>query len=173
MNDLLRALADADRAVEAPVRVEVAVRAEFRRQARRRRMKRRMALFAATGAMAAALMIVAGSRTETRPVTRPAPAPVVMAARQAPAIETARPVRHRKTRKTTAHPRLATDFVPLPYGDSLTPFEKSRLVRIRLPRQELEIAGFPPYPASAGDFIDADVLLGEDGLARAIRLIRE
>lgn len=171
MNDLLRALADADRAVEAPARVEAAVRAEFRGQARRRRMKRRMALFAATGAMAAALMIA--SRTERRPVTRQTPAPVVAAARQQPAIEAARPVRHRKARKTTAHPRVATEFVPLPYGDTLTPFEKSRLVRIRLPRQALEIAGFPPHPTGAGDFIDADVLLGEDGLARAIRLIRE
>jgi hypothetical protein len=49
-----------------------------------------------------------------------------------------------------------------------------RLARVRLPDQAVRTLGLDaraPLPGVDG-FVEADVLLGEDGLARAIRFVR-
>lgn len=64
-----------------------------------------------------------------------------------------------------------SEFVPL-VGEGAPPLASGQLVRVELPRSALASLGLPLGPVGAGERIKADVLLGDDGLARAIRLVR-
>lgn len=66
---------------------------------------------------------------------------------------------------------VATEFLPLSYGEPVSPVESGQLVRVRLPRTTLLTFGFPMSEERAPEPIKADVLLGEDGKARAIRFV--
>jgi hypothetical protein len=63
-----------------------------------------------------------------------------------------------------------TAFVVLPGADALPRLESGRVIRIEIPESELTAVGLWP-PAHAGA-VQADVLVGQDGLARAIRLVQ-
>jgi hypothetical protein len=64
---------------------------------------------------------------------------------------------------------VVTDFVPLTYGwTSAAP--EARLVRVRLPSTALLYFGLPAAAGSA--LVEADLVLGEDGLAHAVRFVR-
>jgi hypothetical protein len=67
---------------------------------------------------------------------------------------------------------VTTDFIPLMQGGRFTQGEGGHLVRVELPRSALERFGLPINAERAGGRVKADVLLGEDGLARAIRFVR-
>jgi hypothetical protein len=67
---------------------------------------------------------------------------------------------------------IATDFIPLTYGGNLNGMDSGRVVRVELPRTALARFGFPLNTERAGEPVKADVLLGEDGLAQAIRFVR-
>jgi hypothetical protein len=67
---------------------------------------------------------------------------------------------------------IATDFIPLMQGGRFTQGEEGHLVRVELPRSALASFGLPVNAERAGGRVKADVLLGEDGLARAIRFVR-
>jgi hypothetical protein len=80
----------------------------------------------------------------------------------------------RPTVPTVAEQRdVVTDFVPLRYGPALLSDESAHLVRIRLPETEVARFGIPVVAAARGRLIDADVLIGEDGTPRAIRLVQQ
>jgi len=66
---------------------------------------------------------------------------------------------------------VATDFLPLPY--SHVPMNMGSTVRIEVPATALTSFGLAPIDFRQGDGpVHADVLIGEDGLARAIRFVR-
>ena len=67
----------------------------------------------------------------------------------------------------------ATDFLPLVAGSSVSaPLESGQLVRVSLPRTALASLGLPwNVERSGSEQIKADVLLGADGTAHAIRFI--
>jgi hypothetical protein len=65
---------------------------------------------------------------------------------------------------------VVTDFVPLTYGGWTSAATGARLVRVRLPATALLYFGLPP--AAGTTSVDADVVLGEDGLAHAVRFVR-
>ncbi|MBO0799314.1 MAG: hypothetical protein J2P31_10890, partial [Blastocatellia bacterium] len=67
---------------------------------------------------------------------------------------------------------VATDFIPLTYGESLKPIEEGELIRVRMPRSALLQFGLPMNVERAGVPVKADLLVGEDGLAHAIRFVR-
>jgi hypothetical protein len=64
----------------------------------------------------------------------------------------------------------ASEFVPWPGAASLPPFESGQLVRTELPASVLPLLGIRPARAAVGNRVVADVLVGQDGLARAVRL---
>jgi hypothetical protein len=67
---------------------------------------------------------------------------------------------------------VATEFMPLSYGEPFSPsLQGGQLVRVQLPRTTLLSFGFPMSAERAPEPIKADVLLGEDGMARAIRFV--
>jgi hypothetical protein len=64
-----------------------------------------------------------------------------------------------------------TDFVAWPGAAAWPPFESGELIRIDLPIDAVARIGFAPLDSDA-TVVQADVLIGQDGFARAIRLVR-
>ena len=63
-----------------------------------------------------------------------------------------------------------TDFIPIIYDPD--PIVRGHIVRIRLPRSALTAFGLPWNEENAEETIRADVVLGEDGMARAVRFVK-
>jgi hypothetical protein len=66
---------------------------------------------------------------------------------------------------------FVTPFFPVMQGGELIPLEGGQFVRVRMPRSNLIPLGIPIDQGRASETIKADVLLSNDGLARAIRLV--
>lgn len=71
-----------------------------------------------------------------------------------------------------ADSEIVTDFMPLTYGAAMSANEGGQLVRVELPRSALVSMGLPMNAELSNERVKADVLLGQDGLARAIRFVR-
>lgn len=67
---------------------------------------------------------------------------------------------------------ITTAFVPLGYGSALDLQDGGQMVRVELPRSVLARFGLPMNMNRANEKIKADVLVGADGLARAIRFVQ-
>jgi hypothetical protein len=72
---------------------------------------------------------------------------------------------------TDSQQEVATEFIPLMQGAHYAQAEGGHLVRVELPRSALASFGLPVNTESGGR-VKADVWLGDDGLARAIRFVR-
>jgi hypothetical protein len=66
----------------------------------------------------------------------------------------------------------ATDFVPISYGGVQKPMESGEVIRMEMPRSALIAFGLPVNVDRADTPVKAELLLGEDGMARAIRFLR-
>jgi hypothetical protein len=67
---------------------------------------------------------------------------------------------------------VVTPFFPLPFSDAALPLDDASVIRVDLPRSALELTGLPVEEDRRNERIRADLVLGADGLARAIRFIR-
>lgn len=144
----LRAVAIDDAARAAPSSVEERLRAEVRSIAARRR-RRHVAAYAV-----AAVMLIAAAVPVWR-MTRPH-APAGPPADSAAAVG-----------------EISTAFLPLTY--SSVPITNGQLVRLEVPRAALASFGLAPIEfldARPAGTVTADVIVGEDGLARAVRFVR-
>ena len=63
-----------------------------------------------------------------------------------------------------------TDFFPL--MDSAPPLERGQMLRVQLPAAAMQTVGLPVREDHLTDPIQADVLVGEEGIPRAIRFVR-
>jgi hypothetical protein len=127
-----------------------------------------------TGAVAASIAVFAR-------IPRPAGPLEWIAVRSAPpAIAWVKPqVRpkpvariHKPARRPPADQMASAEFVPLPYGDDALVGESTTIVRVELPRSALRMAGFSVAQERANERVQADVVLGADGLAHAVRFVR-
>jgi len=75
-------------------------------------------------------------------------------------------------RKTPAREPILTPFVALPGADMLAPVEDERIVRVQMERGMLRELGFLNIEARDQSLVQADFVLGQDGLARAVRFVR-
>jgi hypothetical protein len=155
LTDALRAIG---REIPAPVSAQVEARllAEFRSSRRERRPSR--SAFGLGLAMAATLVgaiavpvwsVMVRGRLPERP-SAGAPAP-------------------------TGQSAVATAFLPLMYSG--VPAGDVQVIRLRVPRPALASFGLAPMEVRGGSdgsagTVLADVLVGEDGLARAVRFVR-
>ena len=185
----LRALASAMTSCEASKAVEAALLDRFAelnpaasRVARRRR--RGVLEWAAMAAAIAALTSgIAwweiernGHLQEASAPARPVPSPATEAPLgSAPAAVHAAVDRPRANRPATksAKPRppAARPFVALPGAAGLPDFESGEIVRFDIPVTALPNYGVEIPPDAATPAIQADLLIGQDGRARAIRLV--
>jgi hypothetical protein len=65
---------------------------------------------------------------------------------------------------------LYTDFFPLTTV-ALDRHEPAQVVRIRLPRREMRRFGLPVSEELERSPVEADVVIGQDGIARAVRFV--
>jgi hypothetical protein len=68
---------------------------------------------------------------------------------------------------------VATDFFPLTSGNELKAMESGQLVRVLLPRNALASFGLPVNQDRMDKPVTAQVLIGQDGVAHAIRFLSE
>ena len=69
-------------------------------------------------------------------------------------------------------PQLRSEFVPLYYGGDPQLLGAGQIWRVEMPRGALQSVGVPVVEESRAGRIQVDILLGEDGIARAIRLVQ-
>jgi hypothetical protein len=67
---------------------------------------------------------------------------------------------------------VATQFMPLSYAGPINPQDGGQLVRVELSRVAMLSMGLPVNMDRYSERVKADVLLGADGLARAIRFVQ-
>ncbi|MGH9752065.1 MAG: hypothetical protein ACREA2_04720 [Blastocatellia bacterium] len=65
-----------------------------------------------------------------------------------------------------------TDFFPLTYGGDQKSMQSGEVIRVQMPRSALIAFGLPVNIERADVPVEADLLIGEDGLTRAIRFVR-
>lgn len=187
----LQALARADRNLQAPAYCEARLLEAFRAAQRGRH---RPQAWAGWMAAAAALILAAGAGLRWRPASssaRRAPeraavsvsAPPSSPAQLPPALTAPPPsrsapvspgLRAAGTGKAVAADGPAeelADFIPLPYVDQDAPLGSGEVVRIRLSEADLGLLGVPVSEDAGGRSLTADVVIGEDGVARAIRFV--
>lgn len=114
----------------------------------------------------------------------PAPKPsVVLAPRKSqrrlkPSIRLSRANVAKRSQKSLppavspATQEVVTHFVSLGYGNTLDLQDGGQMVRVQLPRSALARFGLPMNMNRADERITADVLVGADGVARAIRFVQ-
>jgi hypothetical protein len=121
-----------------------------------------------------ALVADAGSAFAISPATvsgaMPVKSNVAQAAASRPRPSTKRPVKPETD--SAANTEIATDFLPMGYGSTTNLQEGGQMVRVELPRSAMASFGLPVNMDRANEKVKADVLLGVDGLAHAIRFVR-
>jgi len=168
----LDALAKADEGMEVSPQLELRLRTAFRKKYRRRVWPYTAFVLAA----AAALVVFLALKPKPQNVPShaaiiTAPAPVVQPRAEAPVVDP-QPVRaavHR-ARRPAQPQEIMTDFFPLMAAPP--PFDRGEIVRVALPAAAMRTVGLPVDETRLADRVQADVLVGEEGLARAIRFVR-
>jgi hypothetical protein len=215
--EVLKTLAEHDRASEAPAGVEARLRQAFRRdRAKLRRRVRAIWLGAAAAVVVTAGLAILSSRgqnatppgrgnvlgsvkvednspaaansgseapsllTAQRAIPaarRISPAVAAVASgekRSRPIVGTsgpAIPARPSAIARPPAVEETVTEFFPL--IDPEPPFERGEILRVNLPASAMRFVGLPVREERLDDRVQADVLVGEEGLPRAIRFVRD
>jgi hypothetical protein len=65
-----------------------------------------------------------------------------------------------------------TDYIPLTYMSRSTAIESGQVMRVRVPLSTFISLGVPINAQRAGELVNAEVVVGDDGVQRAIRLLR-
>ena len=66
-----------------------------------------------------------------------------------------------------------TDYIPLTYLADATAVESGTVLRVELPPSALIAVGLPAPVERADSRVKADVVVGDDGVARAVRFVRQ
>ena len=173
----MEVLAERTAVVSAPVSVEQAVLAEL--NAVREPVRRRWIYWGAGAALAASVAMAWWMGSAPAPkkmeahVTPAPPAAVVKVQAPAPGeiASAAPPVKPAPKRRAKPAPKPEEPFVAIPYTLPLDPYERASVVRMDLPVTALIAAGLPVGAADPTGQVRTDVLVGQDGRARAVRLV--
>jgi len=162
----LRAAAEQWREWDAPERVEACLRAAFRSQRARQARPHRVWLPVLTWASAAAVLIVLalltirGREPVAPPRAEPTPRPAVQLAGL-------------PTDWAGDEDAAREDFIPLPNAEQVGESDDLNVVRVEVPRSAMLAVGLPVSADRASELVEADVMLGPDGIARAVRFVDE
>ncbi len=166
----LKALAAQTDNAAAPEWMEGSLLAAFRQQAATPRVTAvRYWAFAAVAAAVVSAVLLAVWSTRATPAP-PAPRAFVKSVPppSAPAPAPA-PVRRKAVRRPASR-EVVTDFIPVLYRDPSV-MESGYIVRVQMPRSALASFGLPMNEERAAEKVRADLLVGQDGLTRAIRFV--
>lgn len=185
----LRTLAENDRERKASPEVEARLVGAFHlrhaRHARRVRLIRRGTLWAGIATLAAGLVIalLLGPNRTPRPVVSAAPVVSLVpeTARPAPEVEPTprvaqaprklapKAVALQRSERQPEPREVVTDFFPL--MNPSPSFERGQMLRVQLPAAAMQTVGLPVREEHLDDLVQADVLVGEEGMPRAIRFV--
>ncbi len=184
----LRLLASNAAGADAPARVEEFLRREMRQRhaavAMRSPRATRWAIGGIAGLAAAALLSIALLKPEIlqwkranspggTPSSAGAPAQSPQAAAQvASAATNADTSADTSAATQDADAEYATSYVSLPSADGAAVSEDQTIVRVSLPLSALASFGLPVSSDGRDANVLADFVLGEDGMPRAVRLVR-
>ena len=146
LTSAMRRLAEESALQQLPPQVEAALLAEFEREWRR---KRRLPVMIA-GAIAASILTFMA--LEHPPFDQHAAPASPVGIELAPVAQEA-------------------PFVPIPYLAPPAPYERIEVVRMQVPVAALIAAGVPVRTADPGGRVEAEVMIGQDGRAHAVRLV--
>lgn len=184
----LRALGEETLEARAPARVEMRLRQEFRTQ-HRTMVARRAAVVAAWALAAAAILVGAistwnwerarrevASRHEVAVPSAPVQAPATRSENiSASAKENEVPAAQKKPSKNVHRAAASADdaskFTLLP-GSLPAETDEAAIVRVRVQRGALGALGLPVNVERANEWIQVDLLVGNDGRPQAVRLAR-
>jgi hypothetical protein len=166
----LRAAAAEWRAMEAPAHVEDGLVAAFRSRLAVPSRPHRIWLPVLTWASAAVVLVtlalfVVRGRPPVSP-RRTLPRAVELAA-------VAAPFDWASDDDAVSGIGAAGDFIPLPNAEQVGENEAVNVVRVEVPRSAMLAVGLPVSVERASELVEADVMLGSDGLARAVRFVNE
>jgi len=176
----LRALADATRTEQTPARVEMRLRQEFRTQHHTFRA-RRSAVIAAWALAAAAVLVgtvswinwrasqYAGAASNPGSQSNPAN---LAASGNGGAKQQAPDQNLGANLETLLADNELSDFTLLP-GVLPSDTGDAAIMRVRMQRSALGSLGLPVSEENASDWIQVDLLVGDDGLPQAVRLLQE
>jgi hypothetical protein len=186
----LQALRDADRYLEAPPELEAKLMEAYRRHNALRTWRRIAPLFA-VAAIVAWMAFVPRMHSRAASVPTAVETPLSLARtwrtlqRTTEALSPQTPPRIETTsvRTLKGAPRstrllaakavevseVATEFFPL--IDTPPPFERGELMRVIVPAATMRKVGLPVSDNHLDDPVQADILVGQEGLARAIRFV--
>ena len=166
----------------APPRIEAVVVAAFRdhhQKASWRRTIEWVAVGAAAAVLLAFLWITAsGSKGQSTPVQKKEPISqpnFPVDARVSPAQKpdsAIRGVPAGRAHSAGNQAYAASDFVPVPFAGAVTADDPGMIVRVQLTRASLAQLGYPLAETPGEELISADVLVGEDGWPRGVKLIQ-
>jgi hypothetical protein len=165
----LRLLSEETLEARAPARVEMRLRQEFR--TRHRTMVVQRTAVAAAWALAGAAVLVGGISTWNWQQSRHLDAEKQKIAAQTslPATEA---VAQNQGSSNFSIADDSGDFTPLP-GTTLDETEEAAIYHVRMQRGSLGALGLPVNEERASEWIQVDLLVGNDGLPQAVRLAEE
>jgi hypothetical protein len=157
----LQCLAEEWRRGEAPARLESQLVAAFRIHGGSSPLRPRRHLAIVAGLSAAAVLVLGAflfvrTPEQPKPVRRVSPTAVQLAGAEAPAAF-----------------EESDGFIPLPNAAQVEADEEVNLVRVEVPRSAMIALGYDVSPDRAFERISADVMLGADGLVRAVRFLED
>lgn len=173
----LRALAEDTAMVQAPARVEMRLRQEFRTQHVSMRV-RRTAVIAAWALATAAVLVGAVSWVNWRRNSSSVAAHQSKSSQAAanPAASNANGAASQQSDTADSETLMAdnglSDFTLLP-GSLPADTMDAAILRVRMQRSSLGALGLPVNEERAGEWIQVDLLVGNDGLPQAVRLPQE
>ena len=174
--------ASGDRELQASPRVEAALLTAFRSRQRRQAWWR--GLEWATAAAAAVALTALFLVTPYRPQAPVAPTPSRGVSGQPRGlVDASQPGLSAPGNETTSSEANvmsvsaggdyeAGDFVVLPLAGGMEPDDAGMVVRVQLTRASLAELGYPATEISDEGLVRAEVLVGEDGWPRAVRLVQ-
>jgi hypothetical protein len=182
LSEVTDAAAVSVREQHAPPHVEAALLSAFRNQ-RRRTIWWRTLEWAGAGIAAAVLAVVLwNSLGPSKGQPSPAPRkdvssqpkrPLDASARESSQPEDSIQGADLEGSNTAAGATYSlSDFVPVPYTDAMGPEDPGMVVRVQLTRASLAELGYPVAATPDEDLIRADVLVGEDGWPRGVRVVQ-
>ena len=156
LTGMLRSVARNSQAVEAPPDLEARLMSAFRlRQAARASFWQRHRAWMSA---AASVLVLGFALVRVTP---------------RPAAEDGRPAMAAAKMNWDEVDEIASDFFPLQGDVDLPDYEGRGLVRVLVPRTTLLAFGLPMNHERAFEPLQAEVLIGEDGAAKAIRFLNE
>lgn len=184
MAEASQLLGESVREDHAPPQIEAALLAGFRNYHRRMSWQRKLE-WASLGAAAAVLLLfvwvgngkqkaqsIPALHKDLRSQSAALVQPEVVASSKRVSRPSA-PVTNAATDAASPNESyLASDFVPVPYTGAIVADDPGMVVRVQLTRASLAQLGYPVAETPDEDLILADVLVGEDGWPRGVKLIQ-